>query len=82
MIEQDGQYYRFQCPHCHIDIEVHQKEINCKIFRCGIFKRNGQPIGPHTKKEECEKLVSQNVIFGCGKPFKFNGTKVEICDYI
>lgn len=73
--------YHFNCPHCNILIQVEKNQINCKIFRCGIYKSNGQPIGPHTKKEECDRLFNQELIYGCSKPFKFNGKVIEKCGY-
>jgi hypothetical protein len=40
-------------------------------------------INPHTSKEICEKLIENDEIFGCGKPFRLNsGRNPEICDYI
>ena len=83
----DGNIYRFQCPHCKKEIEVLKNQLNCKIFRCGIFKNNFHPIPPHSKKFECDRLVRENLIYGCAKPFRFifnnNGNHyVEICDYI
>ena len=72
------------CPHCSIMVEV--AELNCKIFRCGIYKSNGEQINPHLCKEECENLVKNDEIYGCGKPFQIvNDTSpfiVEKCDYI
>jgi hypothetical protein len=69
-----------QCPHCGIFIEV--VEINCSIFRCGIYKRDFNQINPHMSKPECDNLVKENSIYGCGKPFKLvNQVPVE-CDYI
>ena len=52
--EKNGSYY-FQCPHqdCKLLIEVKKKEINCKIFRHGIYKDNYKILDPHLKKEEC-----------------------------
>ena len=70
----------FICPHCGIFIDV--AEMNCKIFRCGIYKKNGEQIPPHLSKEECDKLG--NSIWGCGKPFRYDEEfrKMVICDYI
>ena len=72
------------CPHCNQIIEV--LEINCRIFRCGIYKHNYTQIYPHLSKEECFKLVEEELIYGCGKPFEIiyeNETwKPAICDYI
>ena len=39
------------------------------IFRCGVFRTNYEHIPPHLSKQECERLISANMIFGCGKPF-------------
>lgn len=72
--------YRSECPHCQGSIEV--KELNCQIFRHGVLKSNGQPISPHLPKAECDRLFQQKLIYGCGKPFRFNGHEIEKCDYI
>ena len=83
---EDNNLYRFACPHCDQQIEVQKNQLNCKIFRCGILKNNFKQIGPHTKKAECDRLKENDLIFGCGKPFKFvttNGTNsIEVCGYI
>ena len=82
----DDNYIIVQCPHCKDYILVFKKELNCKIFRHGIFKDTMKQIDPHLKKDECDRLVSQNLIIGCGKPFQIiedNGSfKTIICDYI
>lgn len=79
-------FYVFECPHCQQIIQVQNNQLNCRIFRCGILKSNMKQIGPHTKKPECDRLKEQDLIYGCGKPFKFvttNGTNsIEICGYI
>jgi len=68
----------YNCPHCNISIEV--IEINCAIFRCGVYKSTGQQVEPHLSKEECDKIITK--IWGCGKPFQLvNGTLVK-CHYI
>jgi hypothetical protein len=72
------------CPHCQEPILI--EKLNCCIFRHGTMKDSFQQIAPHLSKEECDKLFSQGLIYGCGKPFKIivSGEKVvvEICDYI
>jgi hypothetical protein len=73
------------CPHCSIVVEV--IELNCKIFRCGIFKNSLQQIHPHLPQLDCEKLISEDLIYGCGKPFRVDinskGKYISsICDYI
>lgn len=72
------------CPHCSIMIEV--LELNCKIFRCGIYKSTGEQINPHLSKIECDNLVKNDEIYGCGKPFQIVDNTppfiVKKCDYI
>ena len=77
------------CPHCSQPIEI--IELNCRIFRCGIFKATFQQIDPHLCKEICEELVKTQRIYGCGKPFCIIDGKdpagntillSRICDYI
>lgn len=82
-----------QCPNCNQHIEI--LEVNCQVFRCGIFKENYQQIEPHLPKEICDRLASEDKIFGCGKPFMLVKTSSpqfcgesnnhwipQICDYI
>ena len=74
------------CPHCKQVIEVLKSQFNCKIFRHGGFKDTYTQIDPHLPKVQCDKLVAENKIYGCGKPFRLviegNKFKTEICDYI
>ena len=85
-VEQDGNLFRFKCPHCSMNIEVETKQTNCRIFRCGIIKSNMKQIPPHTKKPQCDDYVNKNLIFGCSAPFRFiyhkDGNYVESCGYI
>jgi len=73
-----------ECPHCNLLIEI--DEINCAIFRHGILKKNNKQINPHASKQECDNYINNNMIIGCGKPFKLvsenNEHKAVICDYI
>ena len=85
-------YILIQCPHCMQYMELIKNEINCAIYRHGMFKINGEQIDPHTPKDICDKLVENNLIYGCGKPFQLFENKnpvtheinyfVEKCDYI
>lgn len=73
------------CPHCEQHIEI--LETNCCIFRCGIFKDTFTQINPHLHKQECDDLIKNAKIFGCGKPFQLiiNNNNVYtpiICDYV
>ena len=77
------------CPHCQ-DIILIEK-LNCGIFRHGVFKNNHQQIPPHESQIICENLIKNDLIYGCGKPFKIykndnnnnnDELKIEICEYI
>ena len=72
------------CPHCKDEIIITQ--IRCGIFRHGVIKKTNQQIDCHASKEYCDKMYDNNLIYGCGKPFKItktqNGISVNICDYI
>ena len=80
--------YIFECPHCEMLIQVAENEVNCQIFRHAIMKSTGQQVNPHASKEYCKSLISQNLVYGCCKPFKLfrgqNGTieYSDKCDYI
>ena len=80
--------YVFNCPHCDNLIQVEKNQVNCKIFRHGQYKHNGEQLPPHSSKQLCDELLASGTIHGCGKPFKLvpdeQGiiTTVEICDYI
>ena len=72
------------CPNCQQFVEI--LEINCAIFRHGIFKVSGQQIDPHTPKTQCDQYMKEGLIYGCGKPFKVivreNILVAEVCEYI
>lgn len=69
------------CPHCNNLVII--EELNCRIFRHAYLKSDNKQIDPHTSKHQCEYLINNNLIYGCGKPFFINAlNKSEICDYI
>lgn len=76
----------FKCPHCSNIIIVNEGDINCGIFRHAVYKNNMNPINPHETKEMCDKLVLENLVFGCAKPFRIikenNAYQIEVCEYI
>ena len=47
-----------KCPNCQIPIYI--ESISCMIFRCGVFRSNGEQIPPHASKTECEFYVITN----------------------
>lgn len=68
------------CPNCYIPILI--EAINCKVFRCGMFRINGEPINPHANKNECEYYINNNIIYGCGSPFYYDGINDPVlCEY-
>jgi hypothetical protein len=79
-------YTVIECPHCKNSIQIFHNEINCAIFRHGIIKTTGQQLNPHAPKNICDNLFENNLIYGCGKPFKISKKQTEmiaeICDYI
>lgn len=72
------------CPHCNLYVEI--EEINCSIFRHAILKKNNKQINPHSSKADCDRYITNNMIIGCGKPFRLilenNDYKAIECDYI
>ena len=86
LVKRDGDAWIIQCPHCHDLVYVHEKELNCRIFRHGAYKHTLAPIPPHASKQECDRLVQQNLIYGCGKPFELVNNDqdqmvVQMCEY-
>tara|TARA_B100001778_G_C18129882_1_gene424548 strand:- start:291 stop:551 length:261 start_codon:yes stop_codon:yes gene_type:complete len=79
--ESEKTFY-FECPHCKVLCEVKEEDIRCTIFRHAVYKKNSTFVNPHASKEECNKWIREDLVYGCGKPFIFDGKKVEICGYI
>jgi hypothetical protein len=65
------------CPHCSDPIII--EELNCCIFRHGIFKETALQIDPHSSEELCNYYISQKKIYGCGKPFQIINVNGEYC---
>ena len=85
--------YIFNCPQCDLYLEVEKSQVNCEIFRHGFFYIQTPrgiilttQMNPHASKTECESLLHDNKIIGCGKPFRMvkeeNEYSVVECDYI
>ena len=53
-----------------------------QISSIRYFKKDMKFVPPHAPKEECEKWLKKNLVWGCAKPFKFDGRTVEKCGYI
>jgi len=85
ILDKEQNSVSFTCPWCEMMISVDLQQINCRIFRCGIFKDSLKQINPHLPKADCDKLVQERKIYGCSKPFEYVQTdppKVIKCDYI
>lgn len=90
LYDDDAKIMIVLCPHCKDTVIIEQ--LNCCIFRHGVFKDSGQQISPHAPKLECDNLFENNLIFGCSKPFQIvkdetdpsniQKMKVVICEYI
>ena len=66
----NNKYIIITCPHCNNKIVIYKKFFNCKIFLHGVYKKNYKQIDPHLNKIQCDQLKKNDLIFGCGKPFK------------
>lgn len=76
------QKYTFACPHCEGLVEVLASQINCKIFRHGVMRGTHNQVNPHASRDECDRLVRDNAVWGCCRPFTFDGQTVAKCEYI
>jgi DNA-directed RNA polymerase subunit RPC12/RpoP len=78
-----SEFHEVSCPHCNGAIIIYPNELNCRIFRHGVYLANNEPIPPHAPKEECDRLASEGLIYGCGKPFMIQQDMTAVaCDYI
>ena len=85
ILDEEQNSVTFSCPWCKMMISVDLRQLNCKIFRCGIYKDSLRQINPHMPKDECDELVQSQRIYGCSRPFKYiaeDPPKVIKCDYI
>ena len=78
----EADIFYFECPHCMLLCQVPRSEIRCTIFRHAVFKRDSRFVDPHASKETCNEWLKNDLVYGCTKPFKFDGNTVEKCDYI
>jgi hypothetical protein len=69
----------FFCPNCYQ--RIHVESIQSGLFRCGVMKSTMVQIDPHLSEEECERLVSEDLIHGCGRPFRYEEGCLLFCDF-
>ena len=77
---EDETYY-FLCPWCEMMTSVHNTEIRCTIFRHANFK-DFSFVPPHASEDVCKSWLKDGIVWGCTKPFIFDGKTVKKCDYI
>lgn len=77
-VSNDHGLYTFECPQCGGVVQVDQ--INCQIFRHGVYKASNTPIPPHSTRVVCDSLLASGVIWGCGRPFLFDGRVATATD--
>jgi hypothetical protein len=72
------------CPHCQEFVQIAQ--VNCAVFRHGVYKDTFEQVSPHLSLNHCTELRSTGRVYGCCKPFKVvlkDGTyEAVVCDYI
>jgi len=80
--------YIFECPHCNFPVQVSEHGVKCGIFRHATMKSTGKQINPHAPQDHCDRLLAQDLVYGCTKPFKLfrgpNGavSHADKCAYI
>ena len=79
---QPAQDFIISCPHCDGMVSIPRDGVNCGVFRHGTFIADGAQIPPHAPKAECDRAAEEGLIYGCGKPFCFDGVAVAICAYV
>lgn len=68
------------CPHCGGAVEI--IELSCGIFRHGVMIATSLQMDAHASEEICNNLIEQNLIYGCGKPFRIESNVAIVCDYL
>ncbi len=58
------------CPHCDGIFIVKSSDVNCRIFRHFVFKNTFQQLDPHAPKAECDRVVQEELGWGCAKPIE------------
>jgi hypothetical protein len=72
------------CPNCYGTVIVNKLDTNCCIFRHGIWKSNNTQVDPHATEAVCMNAVKNDLIFGCGRPFRLDLKTMTtmVCDYL
>ena len=81
----EDQMWVFECPHCHVLVQVANNETNCRIFRHAVHRTTHDPIDPHTSADECQRLLAHDLVMGCAGPFQLvldDEPRAVVCGYI
>jgi hypothetical protein len=78
--------YTFACPWCKELVVVRPQDVACRTFRHAEFKGKAgrfRFVNPHAPQAECERWVREDLIVGCGKPFRLEAQakRVSKCGY-
>ena len=57
------------CPHCRLPASITSQEIDAGAIYHGVMKKNGHKIQKRIPPEWVQYLKSNDLIYGCGKPF-------------
>ncbi len=81
---QDTEIY-LNCPHCGNMFMTTEQSIACAIYRHAVLKSNMEQINPHASEVECQTFVNNDLIYGCGGPFRITKTNgaysAVVCGY-
>ena len=76
-------YFILVCPYCEEHILILKADINCGIFRHGVFKTSMESIPPHSSKQDIDTWLQEAKMFGCGQPFRLDVLgKISKCGFI
>lgn len=82
----EDRMYVFECPHCSHLVQVSKADLNCRVFRHAVYKKNGRPINPHASEQQCKELVSSGKVHGCAGPFRIVDREARLfavaCEYV
>ena len=77
-----GNFY-IECPWCYELIYI--EKVKCALFLHAFNTKTNRNMGPHTKRENIEKVRTDNLLKGCGGRFKLimknNTITPQACSY-
>jgi thioester reductase-like protein len=64
---------------------VKVSELNCTIFRCGIYVADGKQISQHMTRDAAMALVKSGLVIGCGNQYQIvyhNNPNKDLVHYV